>query len=97
MSRFGGGMFPEIWKVARVTPTFKSCKQSELNNYKPISVLSGVSRLFEKVVHDQWFEFLTANNLLSRNQFAYLKLHSTTTSLLNVTDTWYKNIVVPRP
>ena len=60
-----------------------------MNYYRPISVLSGVSRLFEKVVHDQFFEFLTENNLLSNNQFAYRKLHSTITSLMNVTD---KNI-----
>ena len=63
-----------------------------MNNYRPISVLSGFSRLFEKVIHNQLFEFLTANNLLSNNQFAYRKLHSTITSLMNVTDTWYKNI-----
>ena len=44
------------------------------------------------MVHDQLFDFLTANNLLSDNQFAYRKLHSTITSLMNVTDTWYKNI-----
>ena len=86
------GVFPEKWKLARVTPILKSGKQSEMNNYRPISVLSGVSRLLEKVVHDQLFEFLTANNLLSKNQFAYRKLHSTITSLMNVTDTWYKNI-----
>ena len=36
--------------------------------------------------------FLTANNLLSKNQFAYRKLHSTVTSLLNVIDSWYSNI-----
>ena len=86
------GVFPGKWKLARVTPILKSGKQSEMNNYRPISVLSGVSMLFEKVVHDQLFEFLTANNLLSKNQFAYRKLHSTITSLMNVTDTWYKNI-----
>ena len=92
MSRFGGGVFPEKWKLARVKPIFKSGQQPEMNNYRPISVLSGVSRLFEKVVHDQVFEFLTTNNLLSNNQFAYHKQHATITSLMNVTDTWYKNL-----
>ena len=86
------GVFPERWTAARVTPIFKSVQQSDMNNFRPISVLSGVSRLFEKVVHDQLFKFLTANNLLSDNQFAYRKLHSTITSLMNLTDTRYKNI-----
>ena len=85
-------IFPDIWKTARVTPIFKSGRQSDLKNYRPISVLSSVSRIFERVARDKLFEFLTANNLLSKNQFAYRKLHSTITSLLNVTDSWYSNV-----
>ena len=65
------GMFPEKRNVARVAPIFTSGQQSEMNNYIPISVLSGVSRLFKKLVHDQLLEFLAANNLLSSNQFAF--------------------------
>ena len=79
-------------ELARVSPIFKSGQQSEMNNYRTISVLSGVPGLFEKVVHDQLFEFLTANKLLSNNQFAYRKLHSMIMLLMNVTDTRYKNI-----
>ena len=86
------GVFPERWKAARVTPIFKSVQQPDMNNFRSISVLSGVSRLFKKVDHYQLFKFLTANNLLSDNQFACRKLHSTITSLRNLTDTWYKNI-----
>ena len=85
-------MFPDIWKIARVTPIFKSGRKSDFNNYRPISVLSAVSRIFEKEARDQLFEFLTANNMLSKNQFAYRKLHSTITSLLNVTELWYSSI-----
>ena len=86
------GLFPDIWKIARVTLFFKSGRKSDLHNYRPISVLSAVSRIFEKEARDQLFEFLTANNMLSKNQFAYRKLHSTITSLLNVTELWYSNI-----
>ena len=86
------GVFPDIWKIGRVTPIFKSGRKSDLNNYRPISVLSAVSRIFEKEARDQLFEFLTANNMLSKNQFTYRKLHSTITSLLNVTELWYSNI-----
>ena len=45
--------FPKLWKVARVTPIFKSGQKTELNNYRQISVLSVFSRLLEKIVHDQ--------------------------------------------
>ena len=75
-----------------MTPTFKSGQLSDLNNYRPISVLSAVSRISEKVARDQLFELLVAKNLLSKNQFAYSKLHSAIKSLLNVTDSWYSNV-----
>ena len=84
--------FPDIWKVARVTPVFNSGQKSNLSNYSPISVLSVFSRLLEKLAHDQFFDFLRANELLSENQFAFRKSHSTITSMLNITETWYKNI-----
>ena len=73
------GVFPDKWKTARVTPISKSRRQSDLNNYRPISALSAVSRIFEKVARAQLSEFLTANNLLSKNQFAYRNHHSTIT------------------
>ena len=45
-------MIPGIWKAARVTPIFKSERKSDLNNYRPISVLSTVSIIFEKEAGD---------------------------------------------
>ena len=86
------GVFPDTWKAARVKPILISERQSDLNNYRPISVLSAASRKFEKVARNQLFEFLTAKNLLSKNPFAYRKFNSTVTSLLNVPDSWYSNI-----
>ena len=49
---FWNGVFPELWNLARVIPIVKSGQQSDMNNYRPISVLSGVSRLFERLIHD---------------------------------------------
>ena len=84
-------MFPDIWKTARMTVIFKSGRLSDLNNYRTIAGLSVVSRTLKNVAQDQLFEFLKANNLLSKNQFAYRKLCSTITSLWNVTDPWYSD------
>ena len=86
------GIFPDIWKLARVTPIYKSGQKSNLSNYRPISVLSALSRLLEKLAHDQLYDFCRTNDSFSKNQFAFRKLHSTTTSMLNITETWYKNI-----
>ena len=52
------GVFPDIWKLARVTPIFKSGTKSDANNYRPISVISIFSRMLERLVHDQLFDFL---------------------------------------
>ncbi len=87
-----GGIFPDIWKIARVTPIFKSGAKKDVNNYRPISVISVFSRILERIVHDQLFEFLAANKVITRNQSAFQKLYSTVTSLICSTDSWYENI-----
>ena len=52
------GKFPEFWKMARVTPTYKDGSRNEIPNYRPISVLPFVSRLFEKLVYDHLYTCL---------------------------------------
>ena len=86
------GIVPDVWKLAKITPIFKTGARNEKNNYRPISVLSVFAKLFEKVVHDQLSDFLFSNSKLTMSQFAYRKLHSTITSLISVSDYWYENI-----
>ena len=86
------GVVPDIWKLARVTPIFKSGAENDANKYRPISVMSIVSRMLERLVHDQLFDFLKANKKLTCNQSAYQQLCSTITSLITSTDYWYENM-----
>ena len=65
------GIFPDVWKLARVTPIFKSGSKSEANNYRPISVISVFSRILERIVHDQVYEYLKANKVLTMSQSAF--------------------------
>ena len=85
------GSFPDTWKIARVSPIFKSGAKDERSNYRPISVLSVLSRVFERIVHDQLLEFLKQNKILTKSQFAYRKLYSTITSLIDSIDHWLAN------
>ena len=75
------GIFPDDLKNARVTPIFKSGERSDVNNYRPISVLSVIAKVFEKIVFKQFYEYLSDNNLLSQNQSGFRPRHSTLTAL----------------
>ena len=89
---FEKGIFPNIWKIAKVSPIFKSGQKTDLCNYRPISVLSVFSKLLERIVHDQVISFMKVNAHFTKSQHAFQKLHSTLTSLINVTDSWFSNV-----
>ena len=85
-------MFPDSWKIARVTPIYKNGDKADKSNYRPISVLPVISRLFEKLVTNQVYQHMEDNGLFSSGQSAYLRLHSTVTHLLKNTDDWYNGL-----
>jgi hypothetical protein len=58
-------IFPHEWKIARVIPLFKNGKRDLLGNCRPISVLPAISKVMERILHTQLYEYLTANNLYS--------------------------------
>ena len=64
----------------------------DLNNYRPISVIPAVSKIFEKLIYDQVYQYLNANNLLTNCQSGFRSLHSTLTALLEATNNWCVNI-----
>ena len=85
-------MFPDSWKEARVTPILKSGKADDRSNYRPISVLPVVSRLFEKLIYDQLYKYLPSNKHLYSDQYGFRHLHSVVSCLLKCTNDWYFNI-----
>ena len=84
--------FTDVWKTASATPIHKSGSKSDLNNYRPISVISVFARLLEPLAHDQLSEFLKVDNILTSSQTTFRKLYSTATSLISSTDHWQENI-----
>ena len=86
------GVFPTEWKSTKVIPLFKQGERSDLNNYRPISIIPVVAKVFERIVYNQFYEYLTVNNLISCNQSGFRSLHSTATALLEATDNWAFNI-----
>ena len=86
------GIFPDEWKIARVAPIYKDGSEDENSNYHPISVLPVISRLFEKLVYDQFYGFLNVNKLLFSQQSSFRLLNSVLTCLLKCTNDWYLNL-----
>ena len=76
--------FPESMKNAVIIPIHKKENPDEISNYRPISILPTLSKIFERSAVDQLVEYLEKNNLLSKNQHAYRKQHSTVTCLMEV-------------
>ena len=86
------GCFPDSWKIARVAPIFKSGQPDDRSNYRPISVLPVLARVFEKLIYNQLYDYLDKNELLFLNQSGFRALHSAVTCLLDNTDDWYVNM-----
>ena len=88
--------FPDILKVAAVKPIHKKDCHNNPANYRPISILPTISKVFERSAVDQLVNFL--ETILSASQHAYRKGHSTTTCLAEVTNKIYesldKNLIV---
>ena len=81
-SSFLQGVFPSQLKVAKVVPIHKSGSKTNVENYRPISLLSVFSKFFEKLMHHRVYDFLQRNNSLSDLQFGFRKQRSCEHALL---------------
>ena len=75
---FECGAFPEILKTASVAPFYKKDDPLNCNNYRPICLLSNITKIIEKIVHKRSFFFLEKNNYLYELQFGFRNKTSTT-------------------
>jgi len=71
---------------------FKQGERSDRNNYRPISVISVIAKVFERIVYDQLYSFLTKEDVISKQQLGFRSLHSTFTAPLEATDSWVFDI-----
>ena len=74
--------YPDVWKLANVTPIFKKGDKQLIKNYRPISLLPICGKTFEKIVFNCLYSYLNENSLLTRNQYGYRPGVSTTNQLL---------------
>ena len=80
------GKVPDKMKIAKVIPVFKQGQKDIPSNYRPISLLSVLDKVLEKVICSRLTNFLTVNNVLYEYQFGFRKHHSTKLALIEVVD-----------
>lgn len=76
--------FPDRWKQSYIIPIYKSGDQSDISNYRPISILNSFAKLFEKILHSKLFYLV--RNIISHKQHGFYPHRSTITNLLEFTD-----------
>ena len=85
-------IYPDEWKAAKVIPIHKKDDKDDVNNYRPISVILCIAKIFERVVYNQLYAYIESNNILNEHQSGFRSLHSTVTLLLDATNDWFNNI-----
>ena len=83
---FTEGVFPKELKLARVVPIFKIGDKTELTNYRPISVLSFFSKVFEKIMYTHLLDFIEQNKIIYKHQYGFRQKHSTQHAIITLVD-----------
>ena len=80
--------FPSAFKYAKVLPLHKKLCQLERQNYRPVSILSPLSKVLERVIYEQIYEYFSNNNIFHPNLMGFRKNRSTLTAVLQMYDRW---------
>ena len=86
---FKEGTFPNCLKIAKVIPCFKKGNKEDPNNYRPISVLTQFSKIFEKIIYVRYVNFFEKYNVISSNQYGFRKGFSTSLAVSDI----YENLL----
>ena len=81
---FASGIFPDCLKTAKVTPIFKKGSKLECSNYRPISLLSNIDKIIEKLMHKRVMNFLIDHKILYKKQFGFQKNFSTAHAVIKL-------------
>ena len=82
--------WPDEWKWGNLTLVFKKDQDTRKENYRPMSVLTALSKVYKKVMYDQLYN--TFRRHLSQNLSRFLQNHSCCTALLKMTEDWRRNL-----
>ena len=80
------GVYPSNLKIAKVIPIFKKGNSTSVNNYRPISILSPINKIFEKILHAKSIKYIDKSKILCKYKFGFRKNHSTEQALIELVD-----------
>ena len=89
---FSTGTFPNYFKVATITPIHKKGAKSSPSNYRPISVLPCLSKLFEKCILLRLSKFISKENLIAPSQYGFVNKRSTVDAIVDLTEYIYTSL-----
>lgn len=89
---FSSGIFPTILKEAQVIPIFKKGSTLEVHNYRPISLLSNIDKIYQRLMYKRIINFLNVNNCLYSLQFGFRKSYSASDAIINNIETVLKSL-----
>jgi len=78
------GVFPTWLKFSQTIPLLKKGKKSEISNYRPISLLTYFSKIFEKVIFNRLHNNVNKNNILAHEQYGFRNNSSTEAASYNL-------------
>ena len=73
-------------KIAKITPLYKKDNKYDFNNYRPISILPSLSKVFEKIIHKQISDYFESNKLFYVSQYGFRRRHSTELATIELVD-----------
>jgi hypothetical protein len=76
------GIFPDNFKISKIVPIHKKNNIHLVDNYRPISLLPSISKIFEKIVFEQLYTYFDGNKYLCQSQYGFRKMHSTEHAIL---------------
>ena len=95
---FSTGIHPDRLKIAKVIPIYKKGSKLMTSNYRPISLLSNINKVFEKLIFSRVYKFLNKYDYLYELQFGFRAKHSTDYALINISEQigklWMSNQVL---
>ena len=80
------GEYPDTLKIAKVIPIFKKGEHTDMNNYRPISILTHINKIFETIICNQMKNFFNKHNIFYKYQYGFRENHSTDHALIEIVD-----------